>query len=169
MQFPEAENKQISLAELQKQFWSGSRERDQQIHSRIADNSDFQPEQRMDVYRTTTRSAHVSALMDSFPVCKTILGDDYFKLLAKSYFLQTPSLSVDMNQYGESFPGHIATLIGQRKELQDFTYLVDLARLEWECQKVYFAPDAVIFDVDGFQDKCRRLGESYSIKIAAWN
>ena len=155
----------ISLAELQKQFWSNSRKRETEIYSWIAGESDFRPEQRMDVYRTTTRSAHVSALMESFPVCRAILGDDYFKLLAISYFMQTPSLSVDMNEYGDSFPGHIAMLIGRRKELKGFNYIVDLARLEWEYQRVYLAPDEVIFDVDGFQNKCRRLGDSAVLKL----
>ncbi len=159
MQFPESNNASISLRELQKQFWSSCRKRENGIYSMIRSKSDFSPEQRMDVYRTTARSAHVSALMDSFPVCRAILGDDYFKLLAKSYFMQTPSLSVDMNLYGESFPGHIAMLIGQRKELKELVYIVDLARLEWEYQKAYFAPNAAVFDVDRFQDKCRRLGD----------
>ena len=165
MQFPESENMSISLAELQKQFWSSSRNRENEIYSWIANESGFQPEQRMDVYRTTARSAHVSALMDSYPVCRAILGDDYFKLLAKSYFLQTPSFSTDMNQYGDSFPGHIAMLIGQRKELKDFVYIIDLARLEWEYQKVYFASDAVIFDIDGFQEKCRHFGDRAVLKL----
>ena len=164
MQFPELDNTPISLAELQKQFWSSSRKHKNEIYSWIANDSDFQPKQRMDVYRTTARSAHVSTLMDAFPVCRAILGDDYFKLLAKSYFMQTPSFSEDMNKYGDSFPGHIAMLIGQRNELKDFVYLVDLARLEWEYQKAYFASDTVIFDVGGFQDKCRRFGDRTVLK-----
>ena len=165
MQLPEMSSSSISLAELQQQFWSSSRNHENEIYSWIANQSDFRPEQRMEVYRATARSMHVSALMDGFPVCKAVLGDDYFKMLAKSYFLRTPSYSEDMNEYGDSFPGYIAMLIGQRNELKDFVYLVDLARLEWEYQKVYFAPEAFIFNVEKFQEKCRRSGDHVVLKL----
>lgn len=154
----ELENKELSLIELQAQFWSSTRNQTGEIYPLIGSDLSFLPKQRMDVYRTTARSAHVSALMDSYPVCRAILGDNYFKQIAKLYFVQTPSRSADMNEYGDSFPGFIAQLYNQREELRDYYYLIDLARLEWEYQKIYFSTDAVTFDVEIFQRDCERLG-----------
>lgn len=154
----ELDSKEPSLTELQAQFWSSTRNQIGEIYPLIRSNLGFLPQQRMDVYRTTARSAHVSALMDSYPVCRAILGDDYFKQAAELYIVQTPSRSADMNEYGDSFPGFIAQLYDQREELRDYYYLIDLARLEWEYQKIYFAADAVTFDVEIFQRDCERLG-----------
>lgn len=154
----ELEKKEVSLAELQAKFWSSTRNHSDEIYPLIRSDLGFLPKQRMDVYRTTARSAHVSALMDSYPVCRAILGDDYFKQIAKRYYIQTPSRSADMNEYGDSFPGFIAQLYNQREELRDYYYLTDLARLEWEYQKTYYAADVVTFDIEKFQSDCERLG-----------
>ena len=161
----ELENKELSLTELQAQFWSSARNQAGEIYPLIRSDLGFLPKQRMDVYRTTARSAHVSALMDSYPVCRAILGDDYFKQIAKLYFVQTPSRSANMNEYGDSFPGFIAQLYNQREELRDYYYLIDLARLEWEYQKIYFTANAVTFDIEVFQDNCERLGGEATLAL----
>ena len=161
----ELENKELSLTELQAQFWSSTRNQTGEIYPLIRSDFGFLAKQRMDVYRTTARSAHVSALMDSYLVCRAILGDDYFKQIAKLYFVQTPSRSADMNEYGDSFPGFIAQLYNQREELRDYYYLIDLARLEWEYQKTYFTADVVTFDIEVFQDNCERLGGEATLAL----
>lgn len=165
MLLPDSDKAQVSLAVLQQQFWSSCRKYRNDIYPLISSRDGFTPEKRMGVYRTTARSAHVSALMGSYPVCKEILGDDYFKHIAKLYFLQTPSNNADMNTYGDSFPGYIAQLCGLREELQDYLYMADLARLEWEFQKIYFAADAAVFDVSKFQKKYQCHGEDAVLKL----
>ena len=165
MLLPDPDKERISLAALQKQFWASCRKYKNDIYPLVQARADFTQEMRMDVYRTTARSAHVSALMDSYPVCRAILGDDYFKHIAKLYFSQTLSYNADMNVYGGSFPGYIAHLYGLREELQGYLYLAGLARLEWEFQKIYFATDATVFDVNKFQAHYQCRGENAVLKL----
>ena len=167
MQSPSPDNQLLSLNELQRIFWRSSRGQSKEIYSHIDKSEDFSPQQRMDVYRTTARSAHVSALLDVYPVCRAILGDNYFKQVAKNYFNQMPSFSPDMNNYGASLPGYLAQLIIERDELREYSYLVDLARLEWVSQTIYFSANESIFDVELFQRNCAKQGEKTILKLQA--
>lgn len=156
-----------SLASVQEGFWRGVRDQSEYIYPFISQSAKFLPHQRLEVYRTTARSAHISTLVDVFPVCSAILGERYFKQLAKQYFKQTPSLDPDLNQYGESFPGFLAKQIIVRAELNEFSYLVDLARLEWEWQGAYYSADEVLFDMQAFQSNCAAQGADVVLKLQA--
>ncbi len=165
MRLLDSDNDSPSLGMLQKQFWSSLRNLNAEIYPSINGGVQFSPERRMDVYRTNGRSAHVSVLIDAYPVCKAILGEDYFKQVAKLYYKQTPSQNSDMNEYGASFSGFIAQLHVDRKELCDFPYLGDLARLEWNYQQVYYTEDENVFDFQLFQKKCEQYGEEVVLEL----
>ena len=156
-----------SLQSLQKDFWGGVRGESEQIYSFINYESEFLPHQRLEVYRTTARSTHVATLLDVFPVCCAVLGKDYFTQLAIKYFRQMPSLNPDMNAYGKSFPGFLAKCIVERAELKEFSYLVDLARLEWEWQAAYFSAGEILFDTQLFQNICSEHGADAVLKLQA--
>ena len=139
----------LMLDDIQQQFWSGLTSKDASIHAWINTSSSFSQSERMEVYRTTTRSLHVSAIGDDFPVCKKILGDDYFNLIAKKYFLAHPSTSIDLNDYGDEFAAFIENLLIERPELKEYSYLADLAKLEIAVKKAHFAKDEKELSIDG--------------------
>jgi len=139
------------LAKLQKEFWSALTDSDDAVVASICNDGRLDASDRLEIYRTNVRSLHVSVLMSVYPVCEKILGSDYFKQIAVKYFKQNPSRSVDLNEYGELFADFLQQLSQQRPELTDYPYLADLAQLEWQIQKVYFAADNVKLDVLEFQ------------------
>jgi len=122
---------------------------------------------RINVYRTTARSLHVSVLESVYPVCEKILGKDYFKFIAKKYFVNHPSLSPDLNDYGEQFPEFLSKLLDSRNELKGFEYLPDLAALEWCIQKSYYSGDDAPLDIQRFQQQCEQYGGDVKFSLAS--
>jgi len=110
------------------------------------------PEQQLAIYQNNVRGALQSCLAQVYPVCQKILGEPYFKQLARGYIKTTPSNHADLNCYGGSFSDYILSQCQQKKELYDFPYLSDLAQLEWLYHRVYFAANAPEFDFSAFAE-----------------
>lgn len=135
-------SKTISLAEIQNQFLAALKYDHLELYDYI--NSDnISPCERVEFYRTTGRSLHVSVLVDVYCVCQAILGNAYFRLIANNYYLRYPSESPWLEEYGRYFSGFIADLVNTRGELKEFSYLVDLSRLEWSVHKLHHCNDAL--------------------------
>jgi len=155
------------LAKLQKEFWEALYDADNAVLASIYDDGNLKPSDRIEIYRTNVRTLHVSVLTSVYPVCEKILGSDYFKQIAKKYFKQNPSQSVDLNEYGDQFPRFLRDLIEQRSELEEYQYLADLAQLEWQIQKVYFSADNVKLDMIKFQQACATQAGEMSFSLQA--
>lgn len=108
------------------------------------------PEQQVAIYQNNMRGALQSSLAQIYPVCLKILGGNYFKQLAAVYIKQYPSKHHDLNNYGEYFPSFMEFQGQQRSALSDFSYLGDLAKLEWFYQQVYYAAEAATFSFSAF-------------------
>ena len=148
---PVIESFKNTMSQIQIEFWQGLTSSNGAITELINETTKFSAQERFEVYKTTARSVHVAALLDSYPVCRRILGDQFFKLIAKQYFLEVCSCNPDLNNYGGSFAGHIAYLYATRNELKQLPYLPDLARLEWCYQNAYYVADETEFDIQKFQ------------------
>lgn len=142
------------LADLQKQFFESLIHADKTVLRSISSKGKLKPADRIDIYRTNVKSLHVSVLMNVFPVCEKILGENYFKQIAIKYVKENPSHSYDLNHYGDSFPNYLQKLISQRLELAEYQYLGDLAQLEWQIQEVYFSADKVKLNMPILQSMC---------------
>lgn len=142
----------MSLKSLQESFIQ------QLSHTQPADNflthldpcGNLRPAQQLAIYQNNVRGALQSSLAQVYPVCQKILGDNYFKQLARVYIKHHPSKHPDLNHYGESFSNFLSSQYQQRDELNDFPYLSDLARLEWLYQSVYYAAQGSVFDFSAF-------------------
>jgi len=156
----------LLLAECQSKFWSALNKTDSEILEFVCGDKGFDASSRLDVYRTTARSVHVSVLSSIYPVCHKILGDDYFKLIAKKYFIAYPSTNPDLNDYGEYFARYIAELIDQRYELSEFLYLSDLVKLEWSIHQAYYCQNNLPFDMHKFQYQCEQYQGEVKIGLA---
>ena len=154
----------LALDDIQRQFWTMLKyptkaiQINSDLNTLIYADENFTAAERVGVYQTTARSLHVSVLADIYPVCKKILGDNYFKLIAKHFYYLYPSESPDLNQYGKQFPAYILNLLTTRDELRDFSYLSDLAKLEWSLERLRFSHDAETLDMQTLQNKCERYG-----------
>jgi len=118
------------------------------------------PDQQLAIYKNNVRGALQTSLAQVYPVCRKILGENYFKQLASVYIRSTPSRHHDLNSYGDSFSDFIFTQCQQRDELNDYLYLSDLVQLEWLYHSVYYAAEGAVFDLSGFAN----LSEQQQVK-----
>lgn len=89
------------------------------------------PPANLAIYRNNAEFAFRHALEVAFPVLRRRVGDDYFRQLATLYRRAFPSRSGDLHWAGRSFADFLATHLTDG----DYTWLADLARLEWACEE----------------------------------
>jgi hypothetical protein len=95
-------------------------------------------EQRLSIYRNSTRLGLTSALRDIYPVVNCLVGDAFFDWLAADYIKCYPLQAACLLTYG----GHFSELIARFEAAQGLPYLADIARLEWHWHEAYHAADA---------------------------
>lgn len=97
---------------------------------------------RFNVYRNNVIASLCEALEQSFPAVETLLGEDYFKALARAFVAAHPPSSPVLMWYGAEF----GDFIERFPPLQAYPYLADVARAEWAWLEAYHAADAVPLD-----------------------
>jgi len=125
-----------SLRDSQAQFYAAIFDSSQAVDG--VDNS------RLAIYRHTIFSTLNTALISSYPVIVKLVGEGFFRFLAQQYIEQYPSLSGDLNQYGE----HFFQLVQRCPEAAELPYLADIAKLEWAVQLADNAADNHLFPVE---------------------
>jgi hypothetical protein len=93
---------------------------------------------RFAVYRNNVTSALVSAVAGAFPAVKRIVGDDFFRAMARAYVLAEPPTQPVLLHYGSTFPDFIAGFA----PAASLPYLPDVARIERAWRESYHAEDA---------------------------
>ena len=96
------------------------------------------PAKRFAVYRNNVVVGLVDALAKRFPATGRLVGEEFFRAMARLYVNAHPPCSPVLMFYGDGFPGFIASF-GPAAEL---IYLADVARLEAARTHAYHAPDA---------------------------
>lgn len=96
------------------------------------------PQERLGIYRNTSAGVLVSALQLAFPAVQHVVGVEFFEGAARLFAAEAPPRSAWLDAYGADFPQFLAQL-GQAASLP---YLPDLARLEWQVNRVLHAADA---------------------------
>jgi hypothetical protein len=82
---------------------------------------------QLNVYRRNVRGNFVDALRSTFPAVWRLVGDDYFRQIARRFQDLRPSRSGDLTAVGEFFPSYLRDL----HDADQFSYLADVARFEW--------------------------------------
>ena len=95
------------------------------------------PAQRFRVYRNNVIVSLIDALADTFEVTLQLVGDDFFRAMARLYAYGNPPQSRLMAFYGASFPAFIETF----PPAAALPYLADVARLEHLRVVAYHAAD----------------------------
>jgi len=96
--------------------------------------------ERMDIYRRAIFANYRKALAATYPATQRILGESAFAEIVDAYVRAQPSLSGDLNDYGETF----GAFLGQHPAAAALPYLPDVARLEWAIDEVNRAADDAI-------------------------
>jgi hypothetical protein len=102
------------------------------------------PEDRgVGVYRNNYRGNLHDTLTGAYPVLRQLVGEEFFRLLAKRFIERHPSRSGNLHQYGSE----MAEFLTHFENTQHLAYLPDMARLEWAYHRAYFADDVSPFDL----------------------
>ena len=89
------------------------------------------------VYRNNVAAALVGALEDSFPVCRSLVGDRFFAATALEFARAHPPRSPDLSLYGEEFGDFLSSF----PPAAPLPYLPDVARLERRVLDAFNAAD----------------------------
>lgn len=127
------------------------------------------PAQRFRVYRNNVMASLIDALADTFPVTQDLVGEEFFRAMARLYAQAQPPRSPLLAFYGADFPAFIE----QFPPASAIVYLADVARLEYLRVLAYHAADAVpvradeigalLADEQGLPAVCLRLHPSLAV------
>lgn len=99
---------------------------------------------RFDIYRNNVVMASIGALADSFPAVEALVGDAFFRAMARVFAAERPPHSAVFSEYGQGFPAFIegfAPAVG-------VPYLADIAWLDWARLQAYHAPEAPVLPIE---------------------
>lgn len=99
---------------------------DNQFYQAVDAPSITEKEARLNVYRNNVFVSLIDALSDIFPVTQTLVGEDFFRAMAREYVQQSLPKSPVISEYGENF----ADFIAQFPPAQSLPFLANLAALE---------------------------------------
>jgi hypothetical protein len=94
-------------------------------------------ERRFAVYRNTVTMGLIEALQARFPVVERLVGEEFFRAMARAYVALEPPSSPLLFRYGDGFP----TFIGRFTPAAPLPYLADVARLEYARGVAFHAAD----------------------------
>ena len=120
-----------------------------------ADAGAYSVEVALEVYRNNYRGNLQDALAGAYPVTLRLVGDDFFRFMARQYIGLHPSASGNLHHYGDRLAEFLASFDAARS----LAYLPDIARLEWACHQAFFATDEA---PDFFENLARVPPERYA-------
>lgn len=167
------ENKSLSHAQchlqaIQDAFASGilGGDTQQAILTQLL-GTEFIAADRLAIYRGNLRAIWSKALENAFPVISELVGKEFFEMLARDYGRQFPSTSGDLNAFGQYF----SHFLQQSPAVFDYPYFVDVAALEWQVHRAYYAANEKTLALDTFlavlgghaQDACLSMPPACSL------
>lgn len=100
------------------------------------------PATRFAVYRNNVTVSLIDALADTFPVVQALVGEDFFRAMARVFVQAQPPRSRLMACYGDQF----ADFVNGFAPASSVPYLADVARLEMARVQAYHAADVPPID-----------------------
>lgn len=97
----------------------------------------------IDIYRRNYHGNLHDALSSAYPVIHQLVGDVFFRFLAREFIAQYSSRSANLHHFGSELAYFLTTFA----PAQELAYLPDMAVLEWACHCAYFAEDAAMLDI----------------------
>ncbi|MCM2320455.1 MAG: DNA-binding domain-containing protein [Pseudomonas sp.] len=100
------------------------------------------PAARLAVYRNNVVVSLVDALGKTFPVVQALVGEEFFRAMARLHVRAAPPRTRILAHYGADFP----TFVAGFAPAAGLPYLADVARLEWLRVRACHAADAPVAD-----------------------
>lgn len=96
------------------------------------------PAQRFGIYRNNVMVSLIEALADTFPVVQTLVGEEFFRAMAREFVRISPPVSPVLAYYGDEFPAFVERF----PPAASLPYLADVARLEYARVLAFHAADS---------------------------
>lgn len=132
------------LADIQRDFAQSVLDADRAVPDCVTSHTARRPKRRFDVYRNNVYVSLIDVLGGRFPVVLRLVGEDFFRAVARCYVEADPPRSPVLMAYGAGFPSFLETF----EPARDLPYLPDVARLEWAWNVAYHAADAEPVEAD---------------------
>jgi Putative DNA-binding domain len=97
---------------------------------------------RFAVYRNNVVAGLIEAVQANFPATARIVGEEFFRAMARAYVVSEPPTSPILLDYGAGFPDFVARF----EPAGSLPYLPDVARIERAWTEAYHAHEATPFD-----------------------
>jgi hypothetical protein len=104
----------------------------------IRSGSRLERERRFAVHRNNVVVSLIDALAETFPVSQALVGEAFFRAMARERVLTDPPRSPVLTDYAEGFPDFVAGFA----PAASVPYLADVARIEALRVRAYHAADA---------------------------
>ena len=118
------------------------------------------PERRFAVYRNNVYASLIDVLAARFRVTARLVGEAFFRAMARAYVQQEPPSSPVLIRYGAGFADFIAGF----PPASPVPYLADIARLEWAWHEAYHAADAEPLPLETLQASADKV-EQATLKL----
>jgi hypothetical protein len=125
-------------AEFQSAFARAVLDADAAVPRPLVRKAGGTPSRRFGVYRNNVYASLIDALANRFPMAARLVGDEFFRAMARDYVEREPPHSPVLLGYGERFADFVAGF----PPAAPVPYLADVMRLEWAWHAAYHAADA---------------------------
>ena len=126
------------LSDLQRDFAAAILTAREAVPAPLTRKSGGTLDRRFGIYRNNVYSSLIDVMQARFPVASRLVGDEFFRAMARLYVENDPPRSAVLLRYGESFPAFVAGFA----PAGSVPYLADIAALEWAWHAAYHAADA---------------------------
>ncbi len=133
-----------ALRELQYRFGAAIRDGNTGAVESFIRAAGIEPARRIAIYRNNWHENSLATLTAAYPVLKRLVGDDYFRQLAREFQGLHPSRSGNLQHLGAP----LAEMLGRRFARTEFAYFADIARFEWAYQESLVAAEHGALDVE---------------------
>jgi Putative DNA-binding domain len=131
-----------SLAERQTHFAAALRDPARPAPPGLIGPDGEESPRRFAVYRNNVAVALTDALRANFPATCRIVGEAFFREMARAYALREPPNTPVLLDYGAGFPDFVARF----EPAASLPYLADVARIERAWTESYHAPEVGALD-----------------------
>jgi len=104
--------------------------------------------ERLDIYYNNTLLGLTDILTATYPVLQKIVGESFFRTVARSYIETNSQITGNRHTYG----GELASFLSLYEPAASWPYLPDIAAIEWGYFQASIADDASALDFNGLTD-----------------
>ena len=157
----------MQLADQQRAFARALLDPASAVPAGIVGPDGLPADKRFAVYRNNVVVGLIEALQANYPATCRIVGEEFFRAMARYYIIKEPPRSPILLDYGAGFPDFIE----QFEPARSLPYLPDVARIERTWTEAYHAAEAHALDADHFatvsadQIPCLRFELHPSLRI----